>query len=220
MPARGRLPARHGLRLNALMIETLFVTKLYRTRMAKALARNRALGAAMRAIARDDKAGQRWSKEHGYPGYTSYASLNDLAWRNPDFAALEHAIGPHVAGFARALDYDLAGRKLELDSLWINILKAGGVHTGHIHPHSAVSGTYYVELPAGSGGLKLEDPRAGLMMAAPPRKQRAAVENRTFHYVHPRAGELLLWESWLRHETERHAGKGERLSVSFNYRWT
>jgi uncharacterized protein (TIGR02466 family) len=201
------------------MIDTLFVTKLYRARMAGAVARNRALGVAMRHVAREDRAGQAWSKSHGYPGYTSYASLNDLAWRNPDFAALEQALAPHVSAFARALDYDLGGRALAMDSLWINIVKAGGVHTGHIHPHSVLSGTYYVELPPGSGGLKLEDPRAGLMMAAPPRKARAAIENRTFHYVHPRAGDLLLWESWLRHETERHEGKGERLSVSFNYRW-
>ena len=71
----------------------------------------------------------------------------------------------------------------------------------------------------GAGGLKLEDPRLAMMMAAPPRRVRAAPEQRPFHYVRPRAGDLLLWESWLRHETERNDSKSDRLSVSFNYKW-
>src|SRR3954466_9413727 len=33
---------------------------------------------ACRALAEDDAAGRRWSREHAYRGYTSYASLNDL----------------------------------------------------------------------------------------------------------------------------------------------
>ena len=28
----------------------------------------------------------KWCEKHGYPGYTSYASLNDLPWRFPEFA--------------------------------------------------------------------------------------------------------------------------------------
>jgi len=29
---------------------------------------------------------------------------------------------------------------------------------------------------------------------------------------------VLLWESWLRHEVVPNGAKGERISVSFNYR--
>jgi len=47
-------------------------------------------------------------------------------------------------------------------------------------------------------------------MAAPPRED-------TFVTVEPRAGLLLLWESWLRHEVVAGAGKGDRLSISFNF---
>jgi uncharacterized protein (TIGR02466 family) len=117
------------------------------------------------------------------------------------------------------VDFDLGVRALSLDSLWINIVEPGGVHTGHIHPHSVISGAYYVEMPEGAGGLKLEDPRLAMMMAAPPRRARAAPEQRPFHYARPRAGDFLLWESWLRHETERNDSKSDRLSVSFNYKW-
>jgi uncharacterized protein (TIGR02466 family) len=115
------------------------------------------------------------------------------------------------------LDFDLAGRRLKLDSIWLNVMQSGAVHTAHIHPKSVISGTYYVTVPPGAGALKLEDPRLGLMMAAPPRKARAARDSQTFVYLEPKAGTLLLWESWLRHEVPLNRAKGERISISFNY---
>ena len=44
------------------------------------------------SIAEDDEAGQRWCEKNGYPGYTSYASLNDLPWRVPVFGDLRKAL--------------------------------------------------------------------------------------------------------------------------------
>ncbi len=41
-----------------------------------------------------------------------------------------------------------------------------------------------------------------MLMAAPPRKKTARLENRTFISVPPKPGLLLLWESWLRHGVE------------------
>jgi uncharacterized protein (TIGR02466 family) len=198
-------------------VDALFVTKLYRAELADDGGRLGAdLDAACRSIAADDAAGRRWSRRNGYPGYTSYASLNDLPWRVPAFADLVKAIDRHVAAFAGELDFDLKG-KLKLDSLWINVLDPGGVHTGHIHPHSAVSGTYYVSVPDGAGAIRFEDPRLPLMMAAPPRRRKARDENRLFATVAPRAGTLLLWESWLRHEVPFNGAQEQRISVSFNY---
>jgi uncharacterized protein (TIGR02466 family) len=195
------------------MAENLFVTKLYKGRIAPP----RDLEKTCLAIAAEDRAGQRWSKSHGYGGYTSYASLNDLTLRASILADLEGAIAKHVATFTRELQFDPAGRKLKLDSLWINVMKKGAVHTPHIHPHSAISGTYYVTAPPGSGAIRFEDPRLGLMMAAPPRKKTARPENRSFVDVTPKPGMLLLWESWLRHGVEPNAARGKRISVSFNY---
>jgi uncharacterized protein (TIGR02466 family) len=196
----------------------LFVTRLYRARLGRKALSQR-LAAAMLAIAREDRAGRAWCAREGYRGYTSYASLNDLPQRAPAFAELEELLDAHVAAFARAVSFDLGGRALSLDSMWINVMRPGGQHTGHLHPLSVVSGVYYVETPAAGGDLKLEDPRLGLMMAAPPRRARAPLSSRSFVYVHPRPGEVFLWESWLRHETGRNESKRERLSVSFNYAW-
>ena len=196
------------------MSESLFVTKLYKTRIAPLSD----LEKTCLAIAAEDKAGQRWSREHGYGGYTSYASLNDLTSRASIFTDLERAIAKHVSGFARELQFDLGVRKLKLDSFWINVMRKDAVHTPHIHPHSAISGSYYVTVPPRSGVLRFEDPRLAMMMAAPPRKKSARPENRSFVDVEPKTGMLLLWESWLRHGVEANGARSSRISVSFNYR--
>ena len=47
------------------------------------------------------------------------------------------------------------------------------------------------------------------MMSAPPRKKDARTELRTFHSHHPVAGEVLLWESWLRHEVRKNGSKAK-----------
>jgi uncharacterized protein (TIGR02466 family) len=132
-------------------------------------------------------------------------------------AELEQDIAEHVARFARDAEFELGRKKLALDSLWINVMNKGAIHAPHIHPHSAISGTYYVSVPPGSGVIRFEDPRLAMMMAAPPRKKNARLENRLFVDVQPKSGMLLLWESWLRHGVEANGARSPRISVSFNY---
>lgn len=199
-------------------LRQLFTTPLYEAELG-APALRAELSDAVRALAEEDRAGRAWSKVKGYRGYTSYASLNDLPRRDPRFADLVRLLDRHVAAFAKDCAFDLAGRRLKLDSLWVNVLKPGGAHSGHIHPHSVVSGTLYVETPPGAGAIRFEDPRLPLLMAAPPRTEDAPEPLRTFVTVAPEAGTLLLWESWLRHEVLPGSAKADRLSVSFNYRW-
>ena len=191
---------------------TLFVTRLYEAQLPIDTA---TLAAASRAIAAEDLAGRRWARENAYGGYTSYASLNDLTHRDSLFDDLRRVLDRHVAAFAKELYLD-AG-KLRLESLWINILKPGAAHSGHIHPASVISGTFYVEVPKGSSAIRFEDPRLPMMMAAPKRRADAPETDRTFVYVEPRPGTLLLWESFIRHEVPANQARAERISLSFNY---
>lgn len=177
------------------------------------------LEAACRMLAAEDAAGRAWCRANGYGGYTSYASLDDLPKRASVFGELKTRLDRHAAAFARELAFDLRGGRLKLDSLWVNILKPGAAHSGHIHPHSVLSGTAYVATPKGSSALKLEDPRLPLMMAAPPRRADAPEEARAFVYLQPQAGTVLMWESWLRHEVPANRARTERISISFNYAW-
>jgi len=202
-------------------LKSLFVTRLYHAQLSEhdPVIDTAELEASCYSIAGDDEAGQAWCEANGYPGYTSYASLTDLGWRFPIFADLVRALDAHVAAFAEDLEFDLDGRPLRLEDIWINILPEGGTHSSHIHPHSVISGTTYVRVPPGASSIKLEDPRHAMMMAAPVRRKDAREELRSFIYPGPQAGDVLLWESWLRHEVPMNMDEDDRISVSFNYAW-
>lgn len=197
---------------------TLFATRLYHSKLNGIDATE--LEASCYSIYEDDEAGQTWCEENGYPGYTSYASLTDLPWRFPIFKDLVTELDKHVAGFAQDLAFDLGDKTLQLEDIWINILPEGGIHTAHIHPHSVISGTTYVAMPKGTSAIKFEDPRLPMMMAAPPRVRDVPEDLRQFIYAAPEVGDVLLWESWLRHEVPMNMAEDERISVSFNYAWS
>jgi len=176
-----------------------------------------ALEDAIYMLAEEDEAGNEWCAREGYPGYTSYASLDDLPDRAPAFASLKARLDREAAAFAGTLLWDMDGRSLKLDSLWVNVLAEGGVHSGHIHPLAVISGTIYVRVPEGTSRIRFEDPRLAMMMAAPPVKADAPEARRRFVGRQPHEGLILMWESWLRHEVMLNESEEDRLSVSFNY---
>ena len=96
-------------------VRTLFPTRLYEASLAaeKDHAGFAAeLEAACGLLADEDGAGRAWSRAHGYGGYTSYASLDDLPRRATVFDDLKRKLDRHAAAFARELSLDLGGRRL------------------------------------------------------------------------------------------------------------
>ncbi|HZQ39446.1 MAG TPA: protein-export chaperone SecB [Rhizomicrobium sp.] len=197
-------------------VRELFPTHLYSAPLGVPL--RSAVEAACLELAATDGAGRDWCKANAYRGYTSYATVRDLPAQAPAFAALVKQLDRHAANFAAAAEFDMRGRRLVLDGIWINVMEEGGMHASHVHPHSAISGTYYVTMPGGAGAICYEDPRSPLMMSAPPRAAEARTENKAFVSVNPKEDTLLLWESWLRHGVEMQTGRTARISISFNYR--
>ena len=170
-----------------------------------------------------DAPGREWSDENYAGGYTSYGSLTNLHQLSPYFAQLQRQLDPLVFRFAKKLEMDFQGlaprKALKLSSLWINIMPANVLHSAHIHPLSVISGTYYVRVPRGARGLRLEDPRLSSFMATPPRLRGASQRNQWFVEVPAKAGSVILFESWLRHEVLPNPSQEDRISISFNYDW-
>ncbi len=194
----------------------LFPTLIHEARLEEASLVDE-LEAAVWMLEEGDQAGHDWCERKGYPGYTSYASLDDLPDRAPAFSALKRFLDGEAAKFAGRLCWDLGGMSLTLDALWVNILGEGMIHSGHIHPGSVISGTCYVAMPEGAGAIRFEDPRLPAMMAAPQPADDAPEALRRFVYLRPDAGTVLMWESWLRHEVMAGTSEDPRISVSFNY---
>jgi uncharacterized protein (TIGR02466 family) len=200
---------------------TLFPTLVYSGRLRQRSWRtlNERLLRECRQLRADDAAGRRWSAHNYAGGYTSYSSAHRMQQLSPTFAALARELDRHVAAFTRTLQLDLGARRLSMTDCWVNIMGRGAAHGLHLHPLSTISGTYYVATPAGAPGLKFEDPRLERFMAAPPRLRAARRANRPWVTLPARAGTLLLFESWLRHEVAPNTRAAERVSISFNYSW-
>ena len=160
---------------------------------------NESLATECRQLRDFDDAGRRWSAKNYPGGYTSYASLNELHHFSSTFTALEKKITRHVRTFARALEMDLQGRTIRMTDCWVNIMPPSAAHSLHLHPLSFISGTYYVATPVGCPGLKFEDPRLSKFMAAPPKLPDAHEANRIYTTYPAEAGNVILFESWLRH---------------------
>jgi uncharacterized protein (TIGR02466 family) len=202
-------------------VQRLFPTLVYRERLRQAgwADFNNRLLRESRQLRLDDESGRKWSARNYPGGYTSYNSVSRMHRMSPTFADLERRLNRHVLRFARALEFDLEGRKLSMTDCWVNIMPRQVVHGLHLHPLSTLSGTYYVKTPRGCAGLKFEDPRLDRFMAAPPRKPSSRNENRPWIIVPAEAGSLVLFESWLRHEVAPNPVTAERISISFNYSW-
>lgn len=203
-------------------IRALFPTLILHESLARSgwPAFNQSLADECSSLALSDTAGLRWSARHYLGGYTSYGSLDRLHLVSSLFDRLRRRIDPYVRRFAGNLHYDLRGRVLAMTDCWANVMPAGVVHSMHLHPTSFISGTYYAAVPKGAGALKFEDPRLSRQMAAPPRRTDAPERFRSFVGVPAKPGDLVLFESWLRHEVPPARFSGERISISFNYAWT
>ena len=158
-----------------------------------------------------DDAGVRWSEKNYRKGYTSYGSLSQLHLHFSVFDSLKTSIDREVKAYVRKLGLKFDTGSLELSAIWVNVMPKDCYHAFHAHPLSVVSGTYYVTVPRGASPLRIQDPRAPLFMASPARKIQVDLA--------PKAGDLILFESWLNHEVPPHSEDKSRVSVSFNYDW-
>lgn len=204
-------------------VQSLFPTLIYHAPLQRVAASTRAFNRQLLReawqLTEDDVAGQRWSKRNYPGGYTSYGSLCRLQQLSPTFARLERLLQRHVRRYVAALAFDLAGRALVMTDCWVNVMPEGVSHSLHLHPLSTLSGTYYVRTPAGASAIKFEDPRLDRFMAAPPRRADAPSSMRPWQSIQPKAGDCLLFESWLRHEVPANRSREPRVSVSFNFNW-
>ncbi|TAJ25200.1 MAG: hypothetical protein EPO67_21635 [Reyranella sp.] len=110
-------------------------------------------------------------------------------------------------------------------NMWANINRSGNANLMHSHPGAFWSGTYYVDDggiaddPALGGALEFLDPRgAGPMMYAPHLgvAMPGGLSGGVFESMHPRAGRLVMFPSWLMHQVRAYRGTATRISIAFN----
>ena len=201
-------------------IHQYFPTYLYQAQLVPSKSKlTKALLKECYIFSEVDAEGIEWSKKNYPGGYTGYGSMANMYQVSPYFDELKKLIDPHVYQFVKHMEMDCRPQDIKMCSLWINIMPKGVTHSMHIHPLSVISGTFYVQVPKGTRGLKLEDPRMTNFMASPARVPNAKTINQRFIEAKPNAGQILLFESWMKHEVPPNPTNEDRISISFNYDW-
>ena len=105
-----------------------------------------------------------------------------------------------------------------LGNMWANINPSGGSNAPHIHPNSLFSGVYYVKTPKNSGKLVCNDPRPGVQLNMPIRKEGRPPKHlwRECH-LEPVEGRIIIFPFYLWHSVEPNQSNDIRISVSFNF---
>lgn len=152
---------------------------------------------------------------------TNYLSSGFLQQKNPATQWLLQCVNKTVVDYLHE-----TGQRYKAEwqvQSWPNINRFGDYHDLHNHPHSYLSGTYYVQVPQTNRDLAgRADRRPGAISFYDPRPQAnmTAVKNdpqiEAEHTVMPQAGNILLWPSFLHHFVHPNLSDEPRISISFN----
>ena len=152
---------------------------------------------------------------------TNYLDQNLLEDENPAILWLRQCFDKAVHDYAQEL-----GITYPLDwtlHAWPNVNFKGDYHNLHNHPHSWLSGTYYVSVPDQSdadtfrsdlnpSAISFFDPRPQANMNSIRNDGQVDAE----HRLMPNDGDLFLWPAFLHHLVHPNMADMPRISVSFN----
>ena len=156
--------------------------------------------------------GNKISNEGGYQSF----SLNGIHKPLDD---LFYYITESSREFGDKLEFDKS-KNLNLSNIWININGYGHSNVSHIHPHSILSGVYYVQTFENCGDIYFNHPcyNTFLFDWKDVQKQPKNCFTAPRWFFKPKPGMLLLFPSWLEHFVQPNLNKNkkERISISFN----
>jgi uncharacterized protein (TIGR02466 family) len=96
---------------------------------------------------------------------------------------------------------------------WANMHERGGFNFLHLHDGCLLSGTFYLQVPEGSGALVFRDPRPGVLHGFAKGSRPNACKD---VHLRPEAGLMVLFPHWLEHFVEVHQSDAPRISIPFN----
>lgn len=130
--------------------------------------------------------------------------------QGPEFIA---AVLSAATDFTTAMGY--AVKDLKLTRLWVNEMTSNGHHIRHAHYGKTISGCYYVDMPENCSGIQFETPTA-TQFKAPLTVKTPNHFNSPVFSLHPRPGDLCLWESHVQHFVDPTPFEGVRRSIAFD----
>ena len=147
------------------------------------------------------------------------AQTGDLLQQpTPAIRAFESALRGAIDSTLGALDADPGHphyRRLPGDyglNIWGTVLQESGRQLSHIHASAWLSGVYYAELPQSTGA----DGHAGWIEFGRPGYRLPEPDGIATRLVEPKVGRLVLFPSYLFHNTVPFSGTDRRISIAFD----
>jgi len=145
--------------------------------------------------------------------YTTITSGINLLER-PAFKSLQQHIFTEANAFSEVYGLDFGNHPPRITECWVNVYGQGDSQEAHNHSNSVISGIYYVAVPEGCGELLFHSPMSDSMLEPPTTAPNNI--NTPMVALKPKAGEMVMFRSWLRHSVKPTRGKEERISIAFN----
>ncbi|QRN53118.1 TIGR02466 family protein [Dyella caseinilytica] len=143
---------------------------------------------------------------------------NRGGWNSVDNAVLQQPVFVELLRDIRSyctqafMDMGMGTPAFDVQS-WANIHDRGGFNFQHMHEGALLSGTFYLQVPEGSGALVFKDPRQGVLNSYAKGGGANAYKD---IQLRPSAGLLVLFPHWLEHFVEPHGNDMPRICIPFN----
>ncbi|MDA0656889.1 MAG: TIGR02466 family protein [Proteobacteria bacterium] len=145
--------------------------------------------------------------------YTTYGAEERL-YDYPEFAEITDWMLSCFAAYAQRMNYATSPQGIRLTQCWVNIYQRGFAHELHTHPNNILSGVYYVKAPPGCSEILFHAPHA-FSMIRPERRVETGL-NRLSHAIQPREGDMVVFNSAVKHNVPPSVIDEERIIISAN----
>jgi|TARA_B100000035_G_scaffold301817_1_gene298789 uncharacterized protein (TIGR02466 family) len=138
--------------------------------------------------------------------YGQYKFTSDTHILNHNiFSDIKHFIEKHIDSYLlRVLRKNPRIERLTITQSWLNKLEMHEYRRAHTHPNSVLSGVFYIGYP--------KDKFSTLNFLSP---FFSGFDDINFQHF-PKAGELIIFPSYLRHWVEPNRNNDDRISLAFN----
>jgi len=128
-----------------------------------------------------------------------------------ELPSLLDKIGYHLYEFTQKFELPLYNSM----KYWVQNYEKGDFHTKHSHPHSIISGVYYVQANKNAGKIIFYNPNPHILNSI---NISGEVEYKKQHFdIKPKSGLLILFPSYLIHKVVESKKKNTiRTCIAFN----
>ena len=144
--------------------------------------------------------------------YTTIENQNEIHL-HPAFEEITKFLTQETLVFAKENGIYIPDSNVIIKNMWVNIYEEGCSMDVHNHPNSLFSGIYFVKTPDKSSKLVFDSPSSESMISVPVLNDNPY--NLGNMVYDPVEGNLILFNSNLKHKALLHNNNKEKITISF-----